>query len=315
TNFPPPPPPPPPPPLPSFLPRPPSAAAPRPFPSNFLPSRAHHARTGSSLQPSPTVSKPISLPPPPPPEPPKCYLLPPPPPWPPACLEYSPGKDFKVLFDPFTDKGRDGRFAALIEKVQEASLDNGEDARIKGKNKGKETLTRYQGEVVGGEPEPVVRDPWKVEEFRKPMVARPMRTGLYEIKYEYDSNSTGPPPPTAILVTNVLPLMPNQEIRRHFSKYGPILTFDPPNRQNDRWGAGYRVHQVQHTRRGEALNGKMGISGEGKKLKAILRELDDRRRRECEAKWWKEQEEKDREAAARATAKVPPGHVSSLTSP
>ncbi|THH14837.1 hypothetical protein EW146_g5561 [Bondarzewia mesenterica] len=268
-------------------------------------------------------------------EPPKRYSLPPPPPWPPARSEYPPGKDFKVLFDPFTDKDRDGRFAALIEKVREAGIDDGEDARIKGRGKGKETLTRYQGKVVGGEPEPVIRDPRKVEDFRKPMVARPLRTELYEIKYEYDSNSTGPPPPTAILVTNVSPLMPNQEIRRHFSKYGPILTFDP---QIDKTtGGALGIVFIKFSTHDEArrcvdrengkqlgtgtvlsLNGGSGqemkvmLDGEGKKLKAILRELDDRRRRERDAKRRKEQEEKDREVAARATPKVLPGHVPSL---
>lgn len=63
--------------------------------------------------------------------------------------------------------------------------------RIKGKGKGKETLTRFEGEVVPGEgddgireEEVSIRDPRKERTFKKLQSLRPGRSELYELKYE-----------------------------------------------------------------------------------------------------------------------------------
>ena len=53
----------------------------------------------------------------------------------------------------------------------------------KGKGKGKEMLTRYNGEVIEGEPESVPSDPRKAKVKRLPPL-RPPRTELVEVKYE-----------------------------------------------------------------------------------------------------------------------------------
>jgi hypothetical protein len=66
-----------------------------------------------------------------------------------------------------------------MDKVREA----GAETRIKSKG-GKETLLRFGGEVVRGEPEVVLADPRKVEGFKRPTSLRPFRSELYEIKYE-----------------------------------------------------------------------------------------------------------------------------------
>jgi hypothetical protein len=108
------------------------------------------------------------------------YSLPPLPPWPPARSEYPSGRNFKILFDPAIDKDRDLKFALLIDKVREAGAAS---TRIKTKS-GKESLLRFDGEVVRGEPEIVLGDPRKAAGFRKQVSSRPFRTELYEVKYE-----------------------------------------------------------------------------------------------------------------------------------
>jgi hypothetical protein len=140
----------------------------------------------------------------------------------------------KVLYDPAMDKDRDGRFRNLIEKIR--TLQSHDD-RIKGKGKGKEILMRYDGEVVEGEPEVVLRDPRKVPGFKKLVNLRPGRGEFHEVRYIYDclitlnwifqcdGNSTGPP--TSVLITKLSPLTPNQQTRRHFGAYGTVVSFKP----------------------------------------------------------------------------------------
>jgi hypothetical protein len=55
--------------------------------------------------------------------------------------------------------------------------------RIKTKG-GKETLLRFEGEVVPGELELIPADPRKAGGFKKQVSLRPFRTELYEVKYE-----------------------------------------------------------------------------------------------------------------------------------
>ncbi|KAI0301235.1 hypothetical protein BC826DRAFT_988269 [Russula brevipes] len=186
------------------------------------------------------------------------YSLPPLPPWPPARSEYPFERNFK---------DRDLKFALLMDKG------------------GKETLLRFDGEVVRGEPE----------------IAGGFKKLLYEVKYEHDENSTGPPPPTSVLVTNVSPLTPKEQIRRHFSTYGPILVFEP---QIDKATGGalgiffikYGTHseaarcvEREHGRKlgpamlglnvgGEDFEIKVVFDGERKRLRAVLHELDERKR-------------------------------------
>ncbi|KII91725.1 hypothetical protein PLICRDRAFT_518887 [Plicaturopsis crispa FD-325 SS-3] len=183
-SIPPPPPPdsPPPPPPPSHAP-PSTNATPPPPPT---PSRSDPPEPPTRPAPPPPSTRPPPPPPPPrTPSPPPTYSLPPPPPWPPARSEYPPGKDFKVVYDPLIDKDRDGRYRALIEKLRPADPSLApEEQRVKGKGKGKEILLRFNGEVVEGEPEPVVRDPRKVPGFRKLLSLRPGRGDFHEVKYE-----------------------------------------------------------------------------------------------------------------------------------
>ncbi|KZT22302.1 hypothetical protein NEOLEDRAFT_1181040 [Neolentinus lepideus HHB14362 ss-1] len=291
-----------------------------------------------SRPPSPPPAPPpkarsLTPPPPPPspprpPSPPKLYSLPPPPPWPPARSEYPAGKDYKILYDPAVEKDHDRKWRNLIETVRVATSSSGESSsepRIKGKVKGKEILYRYNGEIVDGEDEPVVRDPRKDLSMKRLPPQRSKRETFYEIKYEYDSNSTGPPPPTAVLVTNIYPLTPNQQIRRHFAVHGAIHSFEPQIDKANGSPLGivfikYATHEEakkclekEHGKKlgivGSALNANEGemtvvFDGEGQKLKAVLKELDGRRKREIEEKKRKEREAK--EAAGRALSSSTP---------
>ena len=67
-----------------------------------------------------------------------------------------------------------------MDKVREGGAAG---TRIKTKG-GKETLLRFDGEVVPAEPELIPVDPRKAEGFKKQVSLRPFRTELYEVKYE-----------------------------------------------------------------------------------------------------------------------------------
>ncbi|KAH8083344.1 hypothetical protein BXZ70DRAFT_958502 [Cristinia sonorae] len=335
--FPPPPPPndlrpPPPPPPPDGTPSPPSI--PPPEPPNQPPPPPN-----SDFPPLPPP--PSSEPPPPPPSSPpprpaspaKVYSLPPPPPWPPARSEYPEGKNFKVLFDPLIDKDRDGKVRSLIELVREHAPE-----RLKGKGKGKEVLTRYDGEVVEGEPKPVPSDPRKDSTLKSLPCLRPYRDELISLKYEYDENATGPPPPTTVLVMNISPLSSNQNIRRYFSAYGTVVSFEP---QIDKANGGalgiilirFAFHE-EAKRCVEKENGKklvhgMGLpiscvegeslkvifDGEGRILEAVMKELDMRRRQERERKLRKEKERGDKLKEASASKSTPTTNHSASQTP
>ncbi|KAF8153235.1 hypothetical protein B0H34DRAFT_663177 [Crassisporium funariophilum] len=187
--------------------------------------------------------------------------------------------------------------------------------RIKGKGKGKEMLYRYEGEVVGPaepdqgfkEEEIVVRDPRKEIGFKRPPTLRPMRTEFIEIKYEYDINSTGPPPPTSVLITNISPLTPNNALRQYLGQHGNVVSYEP--QVDNQTGGAIGVLFLKYSTHEEAKrcvqkeNGKKGglqsntlamkpgeveewkvvFDGEGVKLKAVMRELVERKKREKEA--------------------------------
>ncbi|KAI0052382.1 hypothetical protein FA95DRAFT_1391046 [Auriscalpium vulgare] len=278
--------------------------------------------------PPPPSPPPSPLPPPPP----TLYSLPPPPPWPPSRDEYPSGSDFKVLFDPSFEKDKDG-FAALIEKVREAGINEAEP-RLKGKGKGKEILLRYRGQVIEGEAEVVVRDPRKAEGFKRVRPLRVPHSELIRLTYEIDASSAGPPPATAVLVVGVSPLTPKDQIRRHFSAHGNIVSFEP---QIDKTtGGALGIIFIKYSSHSEAARcverehgKKMGtgtvlslstgaadgqemkvvLDGERKILAAVMRALD-RRRKERTSKV------KERAGdAVRATPTSASGHTPSSLVP
>ncbi|KAF9777525.1 hypothetical protein BJ322DRAFT_1222229 [Thelephora terrestris] len=226
--------------------------------------------------------------------------LPSPPPWPTSRSEFpTRERTHKILFDASVDKDRDGRFRQLIEKIQQ--LDPNSEHRIKGKGKGKELLYRYEGEVVEG--------------TRRLQSLRPGRGEFHIIKYEHDQHSVGPPPPTAVLAVNISPLTSNQQIRRHFAVHGRILSFEPEIDKTT--GSALGIVYIKFSTHDEAKicvekehggksNGqgstlsiqtipgeelKVVLDDDAKsKLRAILRELDDRRRKGKEAALIKKKE-------------------------
>jgi hypothetical protein len=71
---------------------------------------------------------------------------------------------------------------ALLEKIRAVDKEGpaSSEARINGKGKGKETITRYDGEVIEGEAAPVPKDPRKGSGLKR----RPGRDAFHEAKYE-----------------------------------------------------------------------------------------------------------------------------------
>lgn len=194
----------------------------------------------------------------------------------------------------------------LLEKIRTSHKD-GSEPRVTGKGKGKEMITRFDGEVIEGEPEPVPKDPRKSPSFRR----RPGREAFHEVKYEYDQNSTGPPPPTAVLVTNISPLTPTQYIRQAFARHGKITSFEPQIDMETGTALGivfirYQNHeeakQCVERANGKKLSIVVGASegeelkvvfdGQGARLKAVLKELEGRKKRAREEKRRKEKEAK-----------------------
>lgn len=210
-------------------------------------------------------------------------------------------------------------YRSLIEHIRKNASSDVVQERIRGKAKGKEFLFRWEGksfqvEGEGGllEPEVVVRDPRKEEGFKRMPSQRSSRTEFHLLKYEYDQNSVGPPPPTQVLVLNLPPLLHNQHIRQHFSNHGPLLGFEPQIDKENGSALGivllkYGTHEEakkcvtkengkKTSSIGVGLVAKTGeddeirvvLDGEGLKLKAVLKELDERKKKEKEDKRKKE---------------------------
>ncbi|KAI0372469.1 hypothetical protein BV20DRAFT_939690 [Pilatotrama ljubarskyi] len=212
-------------------------------------------------------------------------------------------------------------------------MDQGDEARVKGKGKGKEIVVRYAGEVIEGEHEAVIRDPRKETKVKRLPPLRPHRTELLQCKYEYDANSAGPPPPTSVLILGISPLMPNQHIRRHFSVHGTITSFEPQIDKSSGGALGivfikYTSHEEaqkcvrsEHGKKlsiavpgvGEGEELRVVFDGEAKLLKAVLAELDKRRRREREEKRRREKEEKEKAGHASSHLKATPTSSASQT--
>ena len=89
-----------------------------------------------------------------------------------------------MLFDHVADKDRDGQIRLLADKLRELGKDVGEEARVKGKGKGREIVIRYEGETIEGEHPAVLRDPRKEAKVRRKETMRPVRVELVSVKYE-----------------------------------------------------------------------------------------------------------------------------------
>ncbi|KAG2007314.1 Setd1a protein [Coprinopsis cinerea AmutBmut pab1-1] len=189
------------------------------------------------------------------PEPPqKLYSLPPPPEWPPPGSSEYPKDErtFKVLYDAAVDVNMASHpsfvsnysklpsyYRSLIDHLKKHASSEVQQKRLQttGKGKGKESvvLYRYEGEVITTkseedgfmEEEPVPTDPRKLEGVKAIRQYRGYREELTQVQYEYDEHSSGPPPPTAVLFTNLSPLTSNSDLKRHLGQYGQIVSFDP----------------------------------------------------------------------------------------
>ncbi|KAF4603217.1 histone methyltransferase set1 [Pleurotus pulmonarius] len=265
---------------------------------------------------------------------PQLYSLPPPLPWPPAKSELPPHRSFKVLFDPAVDE-HPSRYRGIIDNIRKNAPPKVVQERIKSKGKGKDILTRFEGEIFqreveevkmdvdGEEPdrskegsdveekvefgkaqiwedEVVPKDPRKHQPSKK---SSRCRTEVYETHYEYDANSCGPPPATAILVANISPLTPHAQTRRYFATYGTITAFE--NQIDSETGGALGIVFIRYSTHEEAKkcvekeNGKIPslggagvimagdngdeirvvLDGQGSRLAAVKKELEERKKR------------------------------------
>lgn len=283
----------------------------------------------------------------------KLYSLKPPPSWPPLPSDLPSGRNFKLLFDPALDRDHYGKYSEIIQLVHDAisKSANPEDKdskenqiksdlseRLKGKSKGRELLYRYNGETLPGESPAVPKDPRKAPGFKRANKIREdyyiptyqVREFLYmfyngcgsdSVFLQHDVNSPGPPPATTVLILHLPVLVPNAQIRRHFSIYGKIMSFDPEIDRST--GAALGIVAITFSTHEEAkkcvtnedgkkfgeaakglglgivagLNGeqemRVVLDGEGRKVKEVLKEIEERKRKELEEK---KRREKEKEA-------------------
>ncbi|OCF45954.1 hypothetical protein I317_00042 [Kwoniella heveanensis CBS 569] len=98
------------------------------------------------------------------------------------------------------------------------------------KGKGKEMIQRFDG-MINGQAVEVV-DPRKkipVDQLRKGRGTSKVRSGFYELEYEWDEYSTTskpPPPPMAVLITGLSPLTTSDQISKFLRPYGRIKDID-----------------------------------------------------------------------------------------
>ncbi|KAG5639744.1 hypothetical protein H0H81_000024 [Sphagnurus paluster] len=203
-------------------------------------------------------------------------------------------------------------YRTLIEHIRPHAPD-----RIRGKGKGRETLVRWEGEVVEAKGEdgmvedvPVPRDPRKDPQIRRVrlQVARPHREQLYEARWEHNEDSPMPPP-TGVTLTSLPQLTSASTLRSHYRQYGQLTSFDwQVNRAN---GAALGVLHLKFATPAEAVacvaaeDGRRARFGAGaaqegaetvravldpdaKVLAAVLKEITARTEREREEKRRKE---------------------------
>lgn len=180
-----------------------------------------------------------------------------------------------------------------------------------------------------------VRDPrrrekdGKEESLQQKQQTKAMKKEFIDVRYEFDSNSLGPQPPTSVLITNIPPLTPTSAIKRHYSHYGPLMSVEPQiDKEN---GSALGIVLIKYSSHEEAKrcvekeNGRKGglpgvvlgvkqpsskpgedgnaddgsgealirvvFDDEGLVCRAVMKELEDRKKRERE-----ERERKKREA-------------------
>jgi hypothetical protein len=161
---------------------------------------------------------------------------------------------------------------------------------------------------------------------------------VIKLLYQHDEHSTGPPPPCAVLVLQLSHLLTSKHVRQHFASYGPLTSFDWHTDQAT--GSflgivhvGYRTHvealacatKEDGARFGAtsgiafglaATAGRDGedkmrvvLDGDGRKLRAVLKELENRKRRAADEKRRAEREATERQRreakAARAAQGTP----------
>ncbi|KAJ3764467.1 hypothetical protein EV360DRAFT_31311 [Lentinula raphanica] len=189
--------------------------------------------------------------------------------------------------------------AAAIKRAQTQSSSSDSCLRIQGKGKGKQSITRYEGQVLaGGEwvwvPEEDVEASISAMSPITPLAS----SSSTSIPSSYDPlTSTSPPPPCKVIITNIALLTPTNVLRAHFSQYGTLMSFEPQiDKQN---GSSLGILCIRYPSHAEAKrcvekeNGQkrpwagagydagdqiqVDFDGSGQKLAAVLKELEDRK--------------------------------------
>ncbi|KAJ3811847.1 hypothetical protein F5876DRAFT_38703 [Lentinula aff. lateritia] len=191
--------------------------------------------------------------------------------------------------------------AAAIKRANNQGSPSESYPRITGKGKGKESIIRYEGQVLeDGEWVWVPEE--EVAELLTNAVSpiTPSMSSSVSASLSYDHlTSTSPPPPCKVIITNIALLTPTNVLRAHFSQYGNIMSFEPQIDKQNGSSLGivcirYLTH-IEAKRCVEKENGQkrpwagagydagdqiqVDFDGSGQKLAAVLKELDDRKRK------------------------------------
>ncbi|KAJ3869517.1 hypothetical protein EV359DRAFT_29806 [Lentinula novae-zelandiae] len=212
-------------------------------------------------------------------------------------------------YNGYTSVGRRGKdksssseyFDVLATAIKRAKTQDSSESypRITGKGKGKESIIRYEGQVLeNGEWVWVPEE--EVAELSTNAVSpiTPSKSSSVSASLSYDDlTSTSPPPPCKVIITNIALLTPTNVLRAHFSQYGNIMSFEPQIDKQNGSSLGivcirYPTH-IEAKRCVEKENGQkrpwagagydagdqiqVDFDGTGQKLAAVLKELDDRK--------------------------------------
>ncbi|KAJ3786070.1 hypothetical protein GGU10DRAFT_267972 [Lentinula aff. detonsa] len=201
------------------------------------------------------------------------------------------------------DKGLGSEYfevlAAAIRRAKSQESSSDSYPRIQGKGKGKESIIRYEGQVLaGGEWVWVPEEDVIETSTSTASPITPSIPSLTPMPSSYDQlTSTSPPPPCKVIITNIALLTPTNVLRSHFSQYGNIMSFEPQiDKQN---GSSLGILCIRYPTHAEAKrcvereNGQkrpwagagygpndqiqVDFDGTGQKLAAVLKELDDRK--------------------------------------
>ncbi|KAJ3937176.1 MAG: hypothetical protein NXY57DRAFT_884138 [Lentinula lateritia] len=212
-------------------------------------------------------------------------------------------------YNGYTSIGRRGKdksssseyFDVLATAIKRAKTQDSSESypRITGKGKGKESIIRYEGQVLeNGEWVWVPEE--EVAEVSTNAISpiTPSKSSSVSASLSYDYlTSTSPPPPCKVIITNIALLTPTNVLRAHFSQYGNIMSFEPQIDKQNGSSLGivcirYPTH-IEAKRCVEKENGQkrpwagagydagdqiqVDFDGTGQKLAAVLKELDDRK--------------------------------------